>query len=215
MSWQRGLPANGSSTGYPGQPEASAIAGRHPLPTSHGPEQAGAIGFPLLGEMLKPTPLPVSSIERAASHGLAARWGCHWGTGLVVATLDPPPRAAMPPDGDDSALPLLVMPQVPGRHIARALAGLLELLIRPMDHRLRGAGGVERGARIPVEEHVVAGVRRHGLGHGSAGHQCAGEDKPGLNSGARGAQQIAAFLRQPWGETEGSGRGAGCSKCDL
>ncbi|MFN9685191.1 MAG: hypothetical protein ACK583_08035 [Cyanobacteriota bacterium] len=32
-----------------------------------------------------------------------------------------------------------------------------------------------------------------------------GEDKPGLNSGARGVQHIAGFLRQPWGETEGSG----------
>ncbi|MEY4354858.1 MAG: hypothetical protein RLZZ609_3099 [Cyanobacteriota bacterium] len=61
-----------------------------------------------------------------------------------------------------------------GRHIAGALAGLLELLVRPMDLRLRGAGGVERAARIPVQEHVVAGVRGQRLGHGTAGHQCAG-----------------------------------------
>jgi len=49
----------------------------------------------------------------------------------------------MPPDGDDSALPPWLVPQVPGRHIAGALAGLLEVLIGPMDLRLRGAGGVE------------------------------------------------------------------------
>ncbi len=44
-----------------------------------------------------------------------------------------------------------MVPQMPGRHIARALAGLLELLIRPVDLCLRGAGGVERAARIPVQ----------------------------------------------------------------
>jgi hypothetical protein len=92
----------------------------------------------------------------------------------------------MPPDGDDSALPPWLVPQVPGRHIAGVLAGLLELLIRPVDLRLRGAGGVERAARIPVQEHVVAGVRGQRLGHGSAGHRCAGGRQARAELGSQG-----------------------------
>lgn len=59
------------------QPEASAIVLIGALPAGHGPEQAGAISFPLLGQLLQPTPLPVASIGRAVFHGLAARWSCH------------------------------------------------------------------------------------------------------------------------------------------
>ena len=59
------------------RPKASAIVWSSPLPAGHGPEQVGAIGFPLLGELLQPTPLPLSPIGRAVAHGLAARWGCH------------------------------------------------------------------------------------------------------------------------------------------
>jgi hypothetical protein len=66
-----------------------------------------------------------------------------------------------------------MVPQVPGRHVARPLAGLLEVLIGPMDLRLRGAGGVKRGARIPVQEHVVAGFWGVEISHGSGG--CRGE----------------------------------------
>jgi hypothetical protein len=73
----------------------------------------------------------------------------------------------MPPDGDDSALPLLVVPQVPCRHIAGALAGLLEILICPVDLCLCGAGGVGGGAGIPVQEHVVAGFWGVEISHGS------------------------------------------------
>ena len=83
-----------------------------------------------------------------------------------------------------------MVPQLPGGHIAGALAGLLELLVRPMDLQLRGAGGVERAARIPVEEHVVAGIRGQRLGHGSAGHQCAG------------GRQARAELRSQRGATD-------------
>jgi hypothetical protein len=57
-------------------PEMSTMIWGCPLPAGHGPEQAGAIGFPLLGELLQPTPLPIPSIGRALSHGLRARWGC-------------------------------------------------------------------------------------------------------------------------------------------
>jgi tetrahydromethanopterin S-methyltransferase subunit C len=46
---------------------------------AHGPEQVGAIGLPLLGELLQPTPLPLSPIGRAMSHGLCACCSCHWG----------------------------------------------------------------------------------------------------------------------------------------
>ena len=59
------------------RPKASVIVWSSPLPAGHGPEQVGAIGFPLLGELLQPTPLPFSSIGQAVAHGLAARWGCH------------------------------------------------------------------------------------------------------------------------------------------
>jgi hypothetical protein len=62
-----------------------------------------------------------------------------------------------------------MVPQVLGGHIAGGLASLLEVLIGPMDLRLRGAGGVERGARIPVEEHVVAGFSGVEISHGSGG----------------------------------------------
>jgi hypothetical protein len=79
-----------------------------------------------------------------------------------------------------------MVPQVPGGHIAGALAGLLELLVRPVDLQLRGAGGVERGAGIPVEEHVVAGVCGQRLGHGSAGHQCAGGRQARAELGSQG-----------------------------
>ena len=83
----------------------------------------------------------------------------------------------MPPNGDDSALRPRLVPQVPSRHVARALASLLEILIGPVDLRLRGAGGVERTARIPVQEHEVAGLSGEGLGHGSVGHRFAGGNK--------------------------------------
>jgi hypothetical protein len=69
-------------------------------------------------------------------------------------------------------LPLRVVLQMPCSHIPGGVAGPLEVLVRPVDLGLGGAGGVERGACGPVEEDVVA-VIRGGLSHGSKG--CRGE----------------------------------------
>jgi hypothetical protein len=49
------------------------------------------------------------------------------------------------------------MPQVPCRHVATGAACPLQPLVRPVDLRLGSAGGVARGARLAVEQHVVAG----------------------------------------------------------
>lgn len=77
--WRCPIPDAGGSRALPGakrwllaRPEHSAIVWSDPLPTGHGPEQLGAIGFPLPGELLQPTPLSLSLIGRAFSHGLAA-----------------------------------------------------------------------------------------------------------------------------------------------
>jgi hypothetical protein len=73
----------------------------------------------------------------------------------------------MPPDGDDLAQAPWLVSQVPGRDVERTLASPFEVLIRPVDLRLRGAGGVVRAARIPVQEHVVAGFWGVEISHGS------------------------------------------------
>ena len=50
-----------------------------------------------------------------------------------------------------------MVPQVPGRHVARPLAGPLEVLIRSVDLQLRGAGGVERAGGIPAAVVTTSG----------------------------------------------------------
>jgi hypothetical protein len=66
-----------------------------------------------------------------------------------------------------------VVLQVPCGHIAGGVACPLEVAVRLVDLDLGGAGGVERGACGPREEHVVAVFRGGGLSHGSGG--CLGE----------------------------------------
>ena len=81
-----------------------------------------------------------------------------------------------------------MVPQVLGGHIAGALAGLLELLVRPVDLRLRGACGVEGGAGVPVQEHVVAGFCGVEISYGSGGYLGEGSkagypESPGVLAG--------------------------------
>ena len=63
--------------------------------------------------------------------------------------------------------PRPVVLHVPGGHIAGGVASQLEVAVRPVDLGLGGAGGVERGTRGPVNEHVVAVIRGGGISHGS------------------------------------------------
>jgi len=94
-----------------------------------------------------------------------------------------------------SPLRSLPMPQVPRRHVARALPGPLQVLIRPVDLSGCGPGGVERRAGDPVEQHVVTGVRGEWLGHGASSHRRAGGRKARAGStGQRGATQCRVAL---------------------
>lgn len=57
-----------------------------------------------------------------------------------------------------------------------------------MDLRLRGAGGVKRAARIPVQEHVVAGFWGVEISYGSCGYLGEGSkagypESPGVLAG--------------------------------
>ena len=68
------------------------------------------------------------------------------------------------------------MRQVPGRHIPVAITGSTEVEVGPVNLGLGGAGGVERRAGLPVQEHVVAGFWGVEISHGSGG--CRGEGSP-------------------------------------
>ena len=50
----------------------------------------------------------------------------------------------------------LEVPQVPGCHVSGGMASPLEVAVGPVDFGLGGAGGVQRGAGGPVQEHVGA-----------------------------------------------------------
>jgi len=62
--------------------------------------------------------------------------------------------------------------QVPGRHVAVAIAGSTEVCIGPVNLGLSGAGGVEGGAGVAVQKHVIpswlAGLNGGRLRHGAA-----------------------------------------------
>lgn len=64
------------------------------------------------------------------------------------------------------------MRQVPGRHIAVAIARSTEVCIGPVDLGHGGAGGVEGGASVAVQKHVIpcwlAGLNEGRLRHGAA-----------------------------------------------
>ena len=78
------------------------------------------------------------------------------------------------------------MRQVPGRHIAIAVTRSPEVEVRPVDLRLSGAGGIEGGAGVAVQEHVIpswlAGLNegrlRHGAATASGAHQQSGTALP-------------------------------------
>jgi hypothetical protein len=68
------------------------------------------------------------------------------------------------------------MRQVPRRHIPIAIPGSPEVEVRPVDLGLGGAGGVEGGAGVAVQEHVIAGFWGVEISQGSGG--CRGEGSP-------------------------------------
>ena len=93
------------------------------------------------------------------------------------------------------------MRQVPRRHIPIAVAGSPDVGVGPVDLSLSGAGGVEGGASLPVQEHVVAGFWGVEISHGSGG--CWGEGSPTgyperLGCLARGVRGSLATDRLRW-----------------
>ena len=64
------------------------------------------------------------------------------------------------------------MRQVPGRHIAIAIPRMPEVEVCPVNLGLSGAGGVQGGAGVAVQEHVIpswlAGLNEGRLRHGAA-----------------------------------------------
>ena len=64
------------------------------------------------------------------------------------------------------------MRQVPCRHIAIAIPRSPEIEVRPVDLSLGSAGGIEGGAGVAVQEHVIpsrlAGLSEGRLRHGAA-----------------------------------------------
>ena len=93
---------------------------------------------------------------------------------------------------------LLISPlvrQVHGRHVAIAIPRSTEVEVRPVDLRLGGAGGVQGGAGVAVQEHVIPGWLA-GLNGGRLRHGVA------TTSGAR--QQSGTALPVP--EPIGAGR---------
>ena len=76
------------------------------------------------------------------------------------------------------------MRQVPGRHIPVAVTGSPEVGVGPMDLGLSGAGGVEGGADVAVQEHVIpgwlAGLKGGRLRHGAATASSARQPKSGI-----------------------------------
>ena len=64
------------------------------------------------------------------------------------------------------------MGKVPGRHIAVSVARSPEVEIGPVDLGLSGAGGVEGGAGVAVQEHVIP-CRLAGLNGGRLRHYAA------------------------------------------
>ena len=84
---------------------------------------------------------------------------------------------------------LLISPlvrQVPGRHIPVAIAGSTEVEVCPVNLGLSGAGGVEGGAGVAVQEHVIPsrlagldwGRIRHGVATASGARQQSGTAHP-------------------------------------
>jgi hypothetical protein len=105
------------------------------------------------------------------------------------------------------------MTQVPRRHVARVLPGPLQVLVGPMDLGWRSPGGVERKAGVPVEQHIVAGIRGEWLGHGASSHRSAGGRKARAPStGKRDPTQCRVALGGgAWGGFRGF-RGEGPKK---
>lgn len=78
------------------------------------------------------------------------------------------------------------MRQVPGRHIPVAVAGSTEVEVGPVNLGLSGAGGVEGGTGVAMQEHVIpsrlvalnGGRLRHGVATASGARQQSGTAWP-------------------------------------